>query len=311
MKKNEKIILASNAPEDWPEIQTKPLMQDFGSQAVAFNTMTLIPEFQNVPGKVLKIIGLRKTKLFRSGVLEIPFQIRNKKTGKIFDVYLYPDADNYAAGHFAGVKHFYENLGWPEPIYLCPQQIPAAEPLEVLLPFSFGLFNINEENIPQGEYSIWWPQGKDRLFSRSSAFQSLDRIYNALHGYETYIWAMILKNLEPEDYSESSRIALPDEYTVALSAPEDLVLILDASQEKGVRFFFPKENTSPKYRDNFLELFSGEMAKCREAFEGYQYPKDPVPDEGYPLAWWNLSKEMVEKYELEGKNLESFGSIEI
>jgi hypothetical protein len=111
-------------------------------------------------------------------------------------------------------------------------------------------FSELREDVPEGQYAMWWPSEGDSVYTDAPARQAIRRAYAALDGIETYILGAFMALVGAEE--AGVRIALPQEMTTRYLQDETgAPFILSVSREKGMRFHFHPDYTTPTRRDAF------------------------------------------------------------
>jgi len=151
------------------------------------------------------------------------------------------------------VKHI-DKTSYPNLIYF--SSIPVNEGLNskpIIEPFQLADLRVDLNAKIAGQFSMWWSSEEDPLFHLSKSFEYLKQLNELMNGYETYMTGYVLRQTRIVSELELKRMRLPEQNaTYVLNAPEGKKVLLDLSQEKGIRFLFPIEDTSKEYRERFL-----------------------------------------------------------
>ena len=148
---------------------------------------------------------------------------------------------------------------------------------------------------------MWFSEANDNVFYTSTSKKCLDEIYECVKGYESYMFGYLLSEIKMKGFEEFQRVGLPvDENNFVVIGPEYKDIIVSVSQEKGIRFRFPKETTSYQYRERFLSQIQSSLQSFQVILSMKQVPKDEEADEnGYD--WYNFMTRVIEKKEKEGE----------
>ncbi len=164
------------------------------------------------------------------------------------------------------------------------------------------------ENVPPGKYAMWFPTPDEACFTESETRKHILRVYQALNGYESYVFASLLKDFKVLDEGDN-RVDLPDSlFTVYLKEAEDNFLIFSASQEKGMRFHFPVENTSTFYLISFWQGYADYVETRRKMFEENGSPKDSA-ENANALGWWLACEQVILDEEKAGRLVGIVGTV--
>ena len=167
------------------------------------------------------------------------------------------------------------------------------------------VFRPGPDPVPPGEYAMWLPSSGEPSFALSATRKHIGRIYRAAEGVATFAFAGILRQLGEVDES-TLRVALPDELvTITVLGPDDQVIILSASEEKGVRFHF-HQSATPAYRERVLSGFVAHLAFLRRAITLSGSPLDASCD---PQAWWQAIEHVLADSERKGEPTTAVGMI--
>jgi hypothetical protein len=301
-------VWATNAPAGWPAVKCAalPMPHDSPANLARFGE-SLGRAFGGRPG-AFRLSTKGRARLSSYGLLDVPFEVSSD--GRTVPVLLYVRADREAGAHFSAARLFLEGRGEPPPVYYAPEKLPEAGPGEPFRPFHAGDLRRWAGKAPPGEYSMWWPASGDESFTGSRAFRHIDRAYRSLSGYETYVHAAVMRALGYEG-DTVGRLGLPAEPgTFPLEGPEGALLLLDVSQEKGMRFLFPVERTPRAYRDAFWQVFAGYAEFWNAAASGKGFARDPASGHP-PLQWWEEASGAARAEEGRGRRLDGFGTISL
>ncbi len=300
---------ATNAPEHWPALHAPALDPN---QDLAMNTFIFAAHMLSSFGedKDVKLGAFARTYLSLDGVLMVPVMVEDQ--GTKVPVFLYPEASSQAAAHFLAVWNYLETRG-VYPVYYAPAELPEAQ--GEVNPFAeFWAVHLekNKDYKAAGTCGMWWVEkGREDedKFTGSRTQLALTRIYTALDGIESYVTASILKQTGHVKNEKVARLILPKEpQTISLTGPEEQPMLLDLSQEKGVRFFFPI-TTSKDYRDTFLENFAGYCEEWKKGALKNDFTQDEYGQDcmGSPAQWWGLVVSSTARTEEEGGTAQLIG----
>jgi len=234
--------------------------------------------------------------LLDKGILPVPlvFSMGNQK----YSVYVINNADNLYKYRDA-VKHI-SRTAYPNLIYFSQMPVtesgktlPAIEPLQ--------LAYLNRKNNPEnkGKFAMWWGNENEPYFHQSKTYEILKEMYELLRGYESYMLGYILRQLGITE--ELNRVKLPDKpSSLTVIGPEDKNIIIDFSQEKGIRFLFPVEKTSKEYREKFLNAMLVEFVLQLLILKNNNVEKDPE-EEPNSYDWFTFMSKVVREKELKGE----------
>ena len=100
---------------------------------------------------------------------------------------------------------------------------------------------------------------------------------------------------------------LPENHvSYVLAAPEGKHVVLDISQEKGIRFLFPVDSTTKQYRERFLKGAMVDFAANMIPLRQQNMPTDEQIDPN-SFDWFNFMARMVKEKEEEGEAIDRIG----
>jgi hypothetical protein len=310
---DEILKLATNAPAEWPDVEMSALVPEqtrehFVSNIRNFN-IALSAAFDGRSGMELKEIAY--CRMLEDGILEVPFEIISEN--HTFGVFLFSDANSESAAWFKGVQKLYDSWEGQSPIYYAPDSLELSEVEEAspARPFAFDIFlKVTGEAAMRGEYAMWWPGDEEERFCGSETHHLLGRIYNALDGIETYVNAMLLRNLDVLDEQEPSfRVELPQQPTnIPMLGPDGLPMLLSLSHEKGIRFLMHRELTTSARCRMFLTHLAEFVEQIRQDIGHHQMPLDEA---SVACEWFKSSVGTIQLQEGAGGELEAFGTVRI
>jgi len=299
------IVWATNAPPGWPAVRCGMLYPPSDSPVnLARFGGALGRAFEGHPSGCRPAAASR-TRLASFGLIDISFEVDDGRG--IVPVLLYVKADREEAAHFSAVRRFLEDRGERSPVYFAPSRLPDAAPGNPFRPFHAGDLKRWTAEIPNGEYAMWWPASSGEPFTGSRAFPHIGRAFRALDSIETYVHAALMRSLGYEGEGVG-RLELPEESAIfALEGPEQKLLLLNISSEKGIRFQFPLKGSSTAYRDAFWQVFAGYAEFWKNAAVEKGFATDPAGARS-PLGWWLASAELTGREEAKGSSLSAFGA---
>lgn len=300
-KKADNPAFHTNAPGQGFEVEIK------NSGLLRIDAILAIAYF----GDVCKERGLEfsyevmYTTLLEEGALTVPMVFKAGDKGySVFFIY-----EESEAGFYADALEKIKGTAYPNAIYysVVPNPETATPTLSTT---SFQTKDLRELKEPQlkGNYSMWWATATEKQFGDSATREALSRIYKAVHRYESVYCGYLLLQLGIE--KEMSRVSLPDDHRVlAVHGPESITVLIDFSQEKGIRFMFPVADCRPGYRALFLEAVAAEFEGLRHGLESKAVEKDPEQDiNGHD--WYSFMSSSVAKQEADGESVDLIGLIQ-
>jgi hypothetical protein len=168
-------------------------------------------------------------------------------------------------------------------------------------------FRPGPDPVPPGTYAMWLPTPGEPRFTPSEARRHIGRAYRAAAGIETFALANLLRRLGVVGEG-SRRVAVPDDLaSFPVLGPDDLVFVVSASQEKGIRFHF-HQSATPEYRNRVLAGWVAYLAFLRRAVNLSGAPLDEPRDQD-PAAWWAAMDGAVTQMEGRGEPVQAVGQI--
>ena len=148
---------------------------------------------------------------------------------------------------------------------------------------------------------MWWSTEGDPLFHQSKTYEYLNKLNELMNGYETYMAGYVLRQTRILREQELKRMKLPEQnVSYVIDGPEEKKVILDISQEKGIRFLFPIKGTTRAYRERFLK---GAMVDFAATIIPLRQHKVPVDEKVEPNSydWFSFMSKVVKEKELSGE----------
>jgi len=244
------------------------------------------------------IKGFFYTKLFDTGVLKVPVIFKAGDKGySLFYIY-----DEEQAKAFNASKDLISDSEYPNALYISAVDCSKiSESTNALSSLNLSDLSYNEKPVLKGDYAMWWAMDDDKVFHTSKTQESLTDIFDCIHGYESYMFGYLLSEVKMKGFEKFNRVALPaEEQNFVIKGPEYLDIVIAASQEKGIRFQFPKATASLQYRERFLKQIQSSLRAFQVVLMMQQAPKDEVADEnGYD--WFNFMSRVITKKEKKGE----------
>lgn len=283
-------FLFTNAPASWPAIPLTVRREVDARQAGALLGLEIATRLKQ---HGLPVARLLKHYLFPEGILEVALEPGNEEKHHIL---VYPRPHPGIAGDFQLSRKLLARSRRTAIYYsVCPvdSDAPASGKLAGWSP---DLFEQVEEKLPAGHYSMWWPSDQERCFTGSRIAGYIQSAYLNLRGYEWALLTTLAKHLELIEDRPGHFVKLPEELLqLSLQGPDDVIFLLSASQEKGVRFHF-HESTPVDYRNYFWKLYSEFCAEVR-AQAGDHRPPAAFRQESDPLQWLTTLTDMLASQE--------------
>jgi len=291
----------TNAPSHWPPVITRvfPVPMTPQERLEAFFAVAAgLKEGLDSTNGACEFKCMAYHFLDYYGLLEVDAMVRDGAT-TIPVLFLY-SADYDSASYFAGAQEFFQRRGLPQPVYYAPGSLPGSYARSPFKPFELKNLEKWKGKVPQGEYAMWWNTQQDPLFLHSYASPLIGRFYRGLEGYETYLFNVLLRQLEIKT-DDDAAVKLPVKpYRIPCVGPEDQLVILSFSREKGVQFHFPVRTCAPYYRDAFWAVLAS-YADGLRAWAKHNTVRPILYAEGHgpPTEWWRSMRESLRMLEKE------------
>jgi hypothetical protein len=170
------------------------------------------------------------------------------------------------------------------------------EPKPIIEPFQLADLRHDRQAKITGKYAMWWSTESDPLFHTSKTFEYLAKLNELIQGYETYMTGYVLRQTRILQEQELKRIRLPEQNaTYVIEAPEEKKVILDISQEKGIRFLFPMD-ASQEYRERFIKGAMVDLVASIIPLRNHNVPRDEKLDPN-SYDWFNFMSRVVKEKE--------------
>ncbi len=135
------------------------------------------------------------------------------------------------------------------------------------------------EQVPPGDYAMWWTSPEDPLFQNSPVRRYITQAFEALDGIEAEFYASILRSIRFAD-KDCGFAALPENMeAIPIRESGENIVLLVASREKGIKFHFHITQTPVAFRNEFWRLFAEYATKWSDA------------NAIRPFDWWVLCEE--------------------
>lgn len=205
------------------------------------------------------------------------------------------------------VKHI-KRTEYPNLIYFSSIPIyDGYEPKPIIEPFQLADLRVENDAKVAGEYAMWWKSDDDPTFHNSVTFEYLNKMYQIFKGYETYLTGYVLRQTRIKQELQLERMKLPENnVSYILEAPEGKHVVLDLSQEKGIRFLFQVNSTTKEYRERFLKGAMVDFAATMIPLRQQNFPTDENTDPN-SFDWFNFMARVVKQKEEEGEAVEKIG----
>lgn len=238
------------------------------------------------------------TTLLEEGALTVPVVCRiGEEKYSIYFIYQEEDLLKYKNL----VKHI-ERTPYPKLIYF--SSIPIYNgytPKPIIEPFQLADLRVDNQAKVAGKFAMWWSSENDPFFHASKTYEYLQKLNELMHGYETYMTGYVLRQTRITKEVELQRMKLPEQHaTYILDAPEEKKVVLDISQEKGIRFLFPVNDTTKEYRERFLKGALVDFAASLIPLRQQNFPTDEKTDPN-SYDWFNFMARVVKKKEENGE----------
>jgi len=191
---------------------------------------------------------------------------------------------------------------YPNLIYFSSIPIyDGYEPKPIIEPFQLADLRYDNQAKVAGKFAMWWSTENDPFFHKSKTFEYLSKLNELMNGYETYMTGYVLRQTRIIQEQELQRMKLPEQHaTYIIDAPEEKKVVLDISQEKGIRFLFSIDNTTQEYRERFLK---GAMVDFAANIIPLKQHNLPVDDKVEPNSydWFNFMSRVIKEKEEAGE----------
>ncbi|MDX2005856.1 MAG: hypothetical protein SFU83_11310 [Meiothermus sp.] len=294
-KVSQTVLLTTDAPADWPEVRVDAAaLGDNAEAGRAERVLRFVTAaeaaFRESGVQTLEANVLRIT---AKGVVDVHLRVQAGKEQR--DLFFYPDADPWAAGHYEALCELAgRSLGRLRPVFYSNDDLSMVFPDPVDSVARRDKLYLSAALFPaKGEYAMWWAREQGEQFHYSPTFEHYDRLYREVSGLEFSAFAVILTEIGIiQDEEEVSKSSLQDRNVeIPLEGPEGVPMIVSFSQQRGLRFHFHTGRTSHEYRDLFLQLLIERIKLWKKTFGSKPHTLLDTP----PMQWWRrLSQRLRE-----------------
>lgn len=245
--------------------------------------------------------------LLEEGALTVPIVINfGDKAYTLYFIYNEEDLLKY--------KDLQKHVGktaYPNLIYFSSIPIyEGYEPKEIIEPFQLADMRFEKKPKLKGTYAMWWSDHGVEKYGNSETYNLLSRLYEVYKGYETYLLGYLLRQTRITEELELQRMILPETTEkFAVIGPENKLIVLSVSQEKGIRFLFPITSTSKEYRERFLKGVLVDFLSTRLYLEENDLEKDEAKEIN-SYDWFTFMSKITVDKENKGEKIEVIGGIE-
>lgn len=199
------------------------------------------------------------------------------------------------------VKHV-GRTAYPNLIYFSTIPIfDGYEPKPIIEPFQLADLRYDRDAKAAGKYAMWWSTEAEPLFHKSVVFDYLSKLNEVMKGYETYMTGYVLRQCRISSETQLQRTRLPENHvTYIIDGPEEKKVLLDMSQEKGIRFLFSIQDTTVEYRNRFIKGAVVDLIANIIPLRQQDYPQDEEMDPN-SYDWFKFMSEVVTQKEQEGE----------
>ena len=289
------VLLTTNAPADWPEVRVDAAaIGDNGEESRAQRVLRFITAAEAAfAGSGVQSLEANVLRITAKGVVNVPLRVR--VAGGEYDLFFYPDADPWAAGHYEALQELAgRSLGRLQPIFYSNDDLSMVFPDSVENVARRDKLYLSAALFPaKGEYAMWWAKEQGEQFHYSPTFEHFDRLYREASGLEFSTFALILKEIGIiQDEEEFTKTSVQDRSVeIPLEGPEGVPLIVSFSQQRGIRFHFHTGRTSHEYRELFLQLLIERIKLWKKTFSTKPHTMLDSPS----MLWWRkLSQRLRE-----------------
>ena len=189
----------------------------------------------------------------------------------------------------------------PYPKLMYFSSIPISDhykPKPIIEPFQLADLRVDKQGKAAGKFAMWWSSDNDPYFHQSKTYEYLQKLCELIKGYETYMAGYVLRQTRVFAEHQLKRVQLPEEHmTYVIDAPEEKKVLLDISQEKGIRFLFPVDGVTQKYRERFLHGALVDFVSSILPLKQQNVPVDEMTDVN-SYDWFNFMARVVKEKEV-------------
>jgi len=246
--------------------------------------------------------------LLEEGALTVPIVINfGDKALTLYFIYNEDDLLKYK-----DLVNHVNKTAYPNLIYFSAIPIyDGYEPKKIIEPFQLADMRFEKDSKISGKYAMWWKSNEDDAFGNSETLNLLKKLYEVYKGYETYLVGYLIRQTKISSEMELKRMNLPDSpKNFVLVGPENKRIILDISQEKGIRFLFPISETTKAYRERFLNGVLVDFLSTRMYLQQNNVEEDEKKDPN-SYDWFTFMSDTTVKNERLGEKIKMIGGMDL
>lgn len=246
--------------------------------------------------------------LLEEGALTVPVVINfGEEAYTLYFIYNEDDLLKYK-----DLQEHVNKTKYPNLIYFSSIPIyEGYEPKKIIEPFQLADMRIEKEPKVNGTYAMWWSNKGQEKFANSETLNLLTKLYEVFKGYESYLVGYLLRQTRITEEKELQRMNLPEtSKNFVILGPENKLIILDISQEKGIRFLFPTEDTSKEYRERFLKGVLVDFLSTRMYLQKNELEEDELKEPN-SYDWFTFMSKVTVEQEGKGENIELVGGMKL
>lgn len=241
--------------------------------------------------------GVMHTTLLEEGALTLPVVCTlGEEKYAIYFIYQEEELLKYK-----DLVNHVSRTAYPNLIYF--STIPIYDgytPKPIIEPFQLADLRYEKDAKVAGQFAMWWSTEEDPYFHKSVTFDYLSKLNEVIKGYETYMAGYVLRQTRVVPEVQLKRMTLPVQHaTFVLEGPEEKKVLLDVSQEKGIRFLFNIQETTSVYRDRFIKGAVVDMIANILPLRKSDLPIDEELDPN-SYDWFNFMSRVVKEKEESG-----------
>lgn len=246
--------------------------------------------------------------LLEEGALTVPVVIKfGDKSYTLYFIYNETDLLKYK-----DLQNHVNKTAYPNLIYFSAIPIyEGYEPKKIIEPFQLADLRYEKEPKITGKYAMWWSNNINDKFDNSETLNILKKLYEVYKGYETYMVGYLLRQTRIKEEVELSRMNLPESpKNFVVVGPEDKRIVIDLSQEKGIRFLFPITDTTKEYRERFLNGVLVDFLSTRWSLQQNNMEKDEAKEPN-SYDWFNFMAKVTVDHEAQGEKIDLIGVMDL
>lgn len=306
--------LVSNAPAHWPVLTLDNALNMFpagdarnwltGSLMHAGAILTALKEHHGEEGKssykenvdlVEGDIAVSSSvqQLCSLGLLKVDVAVREK--GQKYAVIIFENGVSKST--VETINKAIQSYGYNELIWYAHSEPDALGKVELpTMQFDrTSITHIKNYKSKYAQYAMWWSSPNDAQFTMSKAAEYINRFYETVDGYETSMNGLfgVMFKMHPQ----IDRVDLPDDLVIPFEGPGSEVILLGIGKKRGFNFYFPVNDRTTTYRDDFLREFIPFTKEMIGLMKERKYKQDRWPN--MPIEWW---KHRLEKAKVDESN---------